>query len=134
MEVLARQALWKAGINYQHSSQHGAASLDSQDFGIHGLKVQDRSKLEPGTCISVGPACYKPQNFGLRAANVLICEKHPEFENFLCWRNLTSVPYCANLLDTGILSQTDRANVDAYNKSCLEKLNGMGCDELWLQA
>jgi Xaa-Pro aminopeptidase len=60
MEVLARKALWKAGIDFAHSSQSGSASLDSQEFGIHGLKTSERTKLEPGVCISVGPAYYKP--------------------------------------------------------------------------
>lgn len=33
MEVLARSALWKAGLHYNHGSAHGAAQMAEKEAG-----------------------------------------------------------------------------------------------------
>ena len=67
-------------------------------------------------CVSNEPGFYKDGEFGIRIENVIMVNDHPKFGDRLYFENLTFCPYSRELLDTSLLSQFDRAYLDAFNQ------------------
>lgn len=55
IDVLARQSLWAAGLDYDHGTGHGVGSYLSVHEGPARINKSDRTPLEPGMILSNEP-------------------------------------------------------------------------------
>lgn len=117
MEALARSALWRAGLHYQHGTGH-CHSSPMPDL----KKAPAQTVLLPGMCQANGPAYYGAEKFGCRVLNTMMVEAHPEHPDYLRWRNLTLVPFCRELIDIRLLTEAERLWIDSFNANCLAEL------------
>ena len=49
--------------------------------------------------------------------------QHPKFENMFAFENLTTFPYCRELIDKNILAKEDIDYINDFNKKCWEKVS-----------
>ena len=87
-----------------HGTGHGVGSLLCVHEGPIGISRRCTVKFEEGMCVSDEPGFYKDGEFGIRIENVVMVQKHPELADFYMFENMTTAPYCRELIDTRLLS------------------------------
>ena len=122
MDILARRTLYAAGLDYAHGTGHGVGTYAFCHEGPIGVNYGETVEFKPGHCVSDEPGYYKDGEFGIRIENVIMCQKHPKFADFLCWENLTVAPYSRNLIDKSILDPDTIAYIDNFHQKCLTLL------------
>jgi len=145
LDVLARQYLWAAGLDYAHGTGHGVGSFLSVHEGPQriakssGGQAGTDQELLPGMILSNEPGYYKAGAFGIRIENLLLVEPREiagaEGE-FLGFETLTHVPIERALVETALLSPDERAWWNAYHARVLEIVGPAlsGADLAWLEA
>lgn len=129
MDVLARRNLWAVGLDFKHGTGHGVGHYLNVHEGPCGISRVNKTILKPGMCVSDEPGFYKDGEFGIRIENVIICQKHETLEGFLCWENMTTAPYCRDLIDLNLLSPDMRAYIDKFHAKVLDKLTPLLQDD-----
>ena len=127
LDTLARNALWQAGLDFDHGTGHGVGSY----LGVHEgpqriSKAGDAVPLQPGMIVSNEPGYYKTGAFGIRIENlvtVVPCEGIPGAERPLyALDTLTMAPIDRALIDCALLSDGEIAWLDAYHARVRETL------------
>jgi Xaa-Pro aminopeptidase len=73
LDVLARQFMWKEGINYLHGTGHGIGSFLCVHEGPHQIRMNHvPTPLQPGMIITDEPGIYKAGSHGIRIENTLL--------------------------------------------------------------
>ncbi|KAJ4457933.1 putative Xaa-Pro aminopeptidase 1 [Paratrimastix pyriformis] len=79
-DTLARQALWRVGLDYGHGTGHGVGHF----LGVHEHppRISPRLQpgdmvLEPGMVVTVEPGCYLEGRFGVRIENLVRVDAAP---------------------------------------------------------
>lgn len=129
LDVLARQFLWQAGVDYAHGTGHGVGSFLSvhegpqriaKSAGAQGGTEQD---LLPGMILSDEPGYYKCGEYGIRIENLVLVKPREiagaEGEYF-GFEVLTLAPIDRTLVDVGQLGREEIAWWDAYHARVLE--------------
>jgi len=144
LDVLARQYLWEAGVDYAHGTGHGVGSF----LGVHegpqrigkpsGGQAGTDQELFAGMILSNEPGYYKPDAFGIRIENLVLTEERaPEGAEgrYLGFETLTFVPLDRKLIDTGLLTKAEIAWVDGYHAKVHALLAPQlsGDDLVWLE-
>ncbi|TFB01921.1 putative Xaa-Pro aminopeptidase P [Trichoderma ghanense] len=132
LDSLARQHLWKTGLDYRHGTGHGVGSFLNVHEGPIGIgtRIQyTEVPLAPGNVISNEPGYYEDGRFGIRIENiVMVKEVKTKYafgdKPFLGFEHVTMVPYCRNLINESMLSETEKAWLNASNAEILEKTKG----------
>lgn len=109
LDVLARQYMWKAGINYGHGTGHGVGHFLNVHEGPHQVRMNHMpALLQPGMTLTNEPGIYKAGRYGVRTENtMLIIESQTtEFGKFYKFEPLTlcpidKTPICTEMLTTG---------------------------------
>lgn len=122
LDILARKHLFAVGEDYKHGTGHGVGSFLCVHEGPQGLSRGYKLQYEIGQCISNEPGFYKEGEFGVRIEDIIMCVKHPKYENFLTFYNMVLIPYCRKLIDESLLTRADKEYLNEYNKLCLEKV------------
>lgn len=120
LDVLARQFLWRDGVDYAHGTGHGIGSYLSVHEGPQRLsRGGSRIALQPGMLISNEPGYYKPGAFGIRLENVVMVEPLPPPEGaemkILGLSTLSLAPFDRRLIDRVQLTPREKAWVDGYH-------------------
>ncbi|PKS11860.1 hypothetical protein jhhlp_001154 [Lomentospora prolificans] len=129
LDTLARQHLWREGLDYRHGTGHGVGSylnVHEGPIGI-GTRVQyTEVALSPGNVVSIEPGYYEEGSFGIRIENVAIVKEVETPKSFgdkpyLGFEHVTMVPFCRNLLDIGLLTGSEKRWLNDYNAEILKK-------------
>ena len=117
---MARLALWRDGLDFDHGTGHGVGSYLSVHEGPQRIsKAPNATALAPGMIVSNEPGYYKPGAYGIRIENlqtVTPAAPIPGGERpMLGFETLTLAPYDRRLIDVAILTGEERAQVDAYH-------------------
>lgn len=95
MDILAREAMWREGLNYLHGTGHGVGSYLSVHEGPHQFRLEwvPAPFLENMT-VTDEPGIYLAGQFGVRIENTLLINhyKETEFGKFLQFESLTLCP------------------------------------------
>lgn len=95
MDILAREAMWREGLNYLHGTGHGVGSYLSVHEGPHQFRLEwvPAPFLENMT-VTDEPGIYLAGQFGVRIENTLLINhyKDTEFGKFLQFESLTLCP------------------------------------------
>jgi Xaa-Pro aminopeptidase len=144
LDVLARQYLWEAGVDYAHGTGHGVGSFLAVHEGPQriakpsGGQAGTGQELFAGMILSNEPGYYKPNAYGIRIENlVLVEERRIEGQEgtYLGFETLTFVPLDRKLIDVGLLTADEIAWVDAYHAEVRALLSPRleGEDLVWVE-
>ncbi|CAG9330698.1 unnamed protein product [Blepharisma stoltei] len=123
LDILARRRLWNKGLDYQHGTGHGVGHYLNVHEGPQGISRARKVELKEGMNVTNEPGYYEKGHFGIRIENVMFVTKHPTIENFLCFENVTIVPYDKNLILLSMLNAEDKAYINAYHKRVYDTLS-----------
>jgi len=95
IDILARQALWREGLNYLHGTGHGVGTYLNVHEGPHQFRMEWKpAPLVAGMTITDEPGVYLEGKFGVRIENTLLVTpyKETQFGQFLQFESLTLCP------------------------------------------
>ncbi|KAF8634266.1 hypothetical protein AX17_004223 [Amanita inopinata Kibby_2008] len=126
LDVLARKALWKEGMNYAHGTGHGFGSFLTVHEGPHGFSSQ--IPLIPGHVVTNEPGYYKPDAWGVRIESALLVvnvkTKHlTPGDVWLGFERLTCVPIQTRMVKDSMLTKEEKVWIKDHNQRCLDKLS-----------
>ncbi len=141
LDVLARQALWRQGLDYAHGTGHGVGSYLSVHEGPQRISKSGSANvsLRPGMILSNEPGSYKAGAYGIRIENLMLvveAEKPVEAElSLLTFEPLTLVPIDQRLIDPSLLEPQERTWLDAYHARVWNEISPLveGAARLWLE-
>lgn len=144
LDVLARQFLWSAGLDYQHGTGHGVGSFLSVHEGPQriaksgGAQGGTEQELLPGMIISNEPGYYKTGEYGIRIENLVLVDEReiPGGEGeWFGFETLTLVPIDRSLVEPGLLDAGEKDWWNAYHSRVLEVLGPQLAGEAaqWLE-
>ena len=120
LDVLARQYLWAAGLDYAHGTGHGVGSYLSVHEGPQRIATfgGGDEPLQAGMLLSNEPGYYKSGEYGIRIENLVlvVARDVPGAErDLLGFETQTFAPIDRALIDTTLLSAEEKAWIDAYH-------------------
>jgi Xaa-Pro aminopeptidase len=149
LDVLARQALWKNGLDFRHGTGHGVGSCLCVHEGPQGISppmfsarsTSLRTPLKVGMVLSNEPGYYEDGNFGIRIENLMVVvESDMEFalnkdQKMLTFETLTMIPIQKSMIDTDILTEEEITWINEYHGNILQNTGHLlSKDQLeWLQ-
>ncbi|KAK3692695.1 peptidase M24, structural domain-containing protein [Podospora appendiculata] len=127
LDSLARQFLWKAGLDYRHGTGHGVGSylnVHEGPIGIGTRKQYIDVALSAGNVLSNEPGYYEDGSYGIRIENIVMVREVKTEHSFgekpyLGFQHVTMVPYCRNLIDTSLLTADEKKWLNDSNKEIL---------------
>jgi Xaa-Pro aminopeptidase len=137
IDALARLALWRAGIDFDHGTGHGVGSYLSVHEGPARISKISGVALEPGMILSNEPGYYKADHFGIRIENLVVVTpvkiKGAE-RDMLGFETITFAPIDLALVAPELLDADETAWLDAYHAEVRKRLSPYldGSDRKWL--
>ncbi len=129
LDILARQPLWKRGIDYKCGTGHGVGCYLNVHEGPQNIRWKyigdmEEAVLVPGMTVTDEPGVYIEGQYGIRTENTLLvrAEEENEYGQFLSFENLTWVPIDMDLVDLSILNKEEIELLNTYHRACVEKL------------
>ncbi|ROW14440.1 hypothetical protein VPNG_03846 [Cytospora leucostoma] len=129
LDCLARQFLWKEGLDYRHGTGHGVGSflnVHEGPIGIGTRKQYSEVYMAAGNVTSIEPGYYEDGLFGIRIENVAIVKEvrtpHRFGDRpFLGFEHVTMTPYCRNLIHVDLLTADEKKWLNDHHKEIYEK-------------
>lgn len=137
LDVLARQYMWKAGINYGHGTGHGVGHFLNVHEGPHQVRMNHMpALLQPGMTLTNEPGIYKAGRYGVRTENtMLIIESQTtEFGKFYKFEPLTLCPIDKTPICTEMLTPGEKQWLNEYHAYVYAQLSPLLNEEekAWL--
>ncbi|MDP6832245.1 MAG: M24 family metallopeptidase C-terminal domain-containing protein, partial [Alphaproteobacteria bacterium] len=127
LDVLARHALWQAGLDFDHGTGHGVGSYLNVHEGPHSIsKRQQTQDLRPGMVVSNEPGYYKAGAYGIRIENLLAVRAAdvPGAERkMLEFETLTLAPIDRNAMAPELLTEPEKSWLNAYHQRVYDALS-----------
>ncbi|MBR6121784.1 MAG: aminopeptidase P family protein [Prevotella sp.] len=126
LDVLARQFMWREGINYLHGTGHGVGSYLSVHEGPHQFRMEWKPQpLLPGMTVTDEPGIYLPGRFGVRIENTMLIVPafESEFGRYLRLEPLTLCPIDRRPIDVAMLSADELQWLNDYHAMVCERLS-----------
>lgn len=140
IDVLARAALWRAGLDYGHGTGHGVGSYLCVHEGPARIAKVGVTPLAPGMILSNEPGYYLEGSFGIRIEN-LITVTEPEIVEggdvpMMGFETLTLAPIDVRLIDKALMTVEEIDWLNAYHARVLAEIGPdmEGEDRVWLEA
>ncbi|MCF2522591.1 aminopeptidase P family protein [Bradyrhizobium sp. G127] len=139
IDVLARQFLWQAGIDFEHGTGHGVGSYLSVHEGPARISKLGTTSLKRSMILSNEPGYYKTDAFGIRIENLeLVIEKiidgaEKPMNGF---ETLTLAPIDRRLINAHRISKQELAWINAYHARVREEIRPLldEATKVWLDA
>lgn len=125
IDVLAREAMWRDGMNYLHGTGHGVGSYLNVHEGPHQIRMEWMSTpFVEGMTVTDEPGLYLAGRFGVRIENTLVVEKYKEteFGEFLKFDSLTLCPIDTTPIDKSMLLQEEIDWLNDYHARVYREL------------
>ena len=138
LDVLARMAMWKAGINYLHGTGHGIGHFLSVHEGPHQIRMNHMpTPLQPGMIVTNEPGIYKAGRHGIRIENTLLivpCQE-TEFGSFYKFEPLTLCPIDKEGIIVELLNEEERTWLNEYHQMVYDRLSPLleYSEQTWLK-
>jgi Xaa-Pro aminopeptidase len=140
LDPFARQPLWSAGLDFDHGTGHGVGSYLSVHEGPQSISKRGMAEFKPGMIISNEPGYYKEGAYGIRIENLVLVlpAKKPDGGDrpMMQFETLTLAPIDRRLIVTSLLSEDERAWLDAYHQRVVDEIGPTldVNDREWLEA
>jgi Xaa-Pro aminopeptidase len=125
LDILARQAMWREGLNYLHGTGHGVGSYLSVHEGPHQLRMEWKpAPFVAGMTVTDEPGIYLAGRFGVRIENTLLIlpYKETEFGRFLQFEPLTLCPIDKAPIMLDMLTDEELRWLNDYHQTVYERL------------
>lgn len=116
IDGLARNPLLKAGYNYAHGTGHGVG-INVHEPGIN-FSVRSMATIKIGQLVSIEPGIYLPGFGGVRLENIVLVEKHPEFNGMVRFKNMVFVGFDWSLIEESMLNEDEKDYLIKYEEEC----------------
>lgn len=126
LDVLARQALWREGLNYLHGTGHGVGSYLNVHEGPHQIRMEYvAAPLVAGMTVTDEPGLYLPGKFGVRTENTLLIKPYmtTDFGEFLQFESLTLCPIDTAPIVREELLPEEMEWLDSYHRRVFDTLS-----------
>jgi Xaa-Pro aminopeptidase len=140
IDVVARMALWEAGLDYDHGTGHGVGVYLSVHEGPQRISRTSDVALQPGMILSNEPGYYREGAWGIRIENLIVVKEADPLPGqdkrpWLDFETLTWVPLDRRLIVVGMLTQAERNWIDGYHAGVLARIGPRveGEAAAWLQ-
>lgn len=125
LDVLARIAMWKAGINYLHGTGHGIGHFLCVHEGPHQIRMNHMpTLLEPGMIVTDEPGIYKGGRHGIRIENTLLIvpAQETEFGKFYRFEPLTLCPIDKEAIAIDLMTDEELTWLNEYHQLVYQRL------------
>ena len=126
IDILAREALWREGLNYLHGTGHGVGSYLNVHEGPHQIRMEWKpAPLVAGMTVTDEPGIYLADKFGVRIENTLLITpyKQTEFGQFLQFESLTLCPIDTSPIIPEMLLPEEIDWLNAYHRRVFDTLS-----------
>ena len=139
LDILARQALWREGLNFMHGTGHGVGTYLNVHEGPHQIRMEWKpAPLVAGMTITDEPGNYLEGKFGVRIENTLLITpyKETQFGQFLQFESLTLCPIDTTPIIRELLLDEEIAWLNQYHQRVFDTLSPhLNAEETaWLKA
>ena len=110
IDILAREAMWREGLNYMHGTGHGVGSYLSVHEGPHQIRMEYKPEpLRAGMTVTNEPGLYLAGKFGVRIENTMLITEYmnTEYGRFLKLEPLTLCPIDKAPIDVDMLADEE---------------------------
>lgn len=135
LDILARQPLWNAGLDYAHGTGHGVGTY----LGVHEGPQSVAKKapwvpLQPGMILSNEPGFYVEGEYGIRIENLVVVRESTTVGMFE-FETLTLAPIDRRLIDTSLLTPAELGWLNDYHDTVWQTLSPLlsESDAMWLR-
>jgi Xaa-Pro aminopeptidase len=124
LDILARAALWEAGLDYAHGTGHGVGSY----LGVHEgpqriARAWNDTPLMAGMIVSNEPGYYKTGAYGIRIENLQVVSAAEDIEGgeipMLGFETLTLAPIDHRLIEPSMLDEAETQWLNDYHSRVL---------------
>lgn len=126
LDILARQALWNAGLDFDHGTGHGVGIYLSVHEGPARISKANYVPLEPGMLLSNEPGYYKADAWGIRIENLIVVTEPEDIPGgerpMMGFETITVCPIDRRLIAPSLLTPDERAWIDGYHAMVRDKL------------
>ena len=143
LDMVARQPLWEAGLDYNHGTGHGIGFV----LNVHETPARinwkgrpgygENDPFKPGMIVSNEPGFYKEGSHGIRLENLILCQEAAvtEYGRFLKFETLTVVPFDLDAVDVTLLDSKEKQLLNDYHSRVYRELSVYMTDEelVWLK-
>ena len=138
MDILARQYLWREGLNYLHGTGHGVGQYLNVHEGPHQFRMEwVPAPFRVGMTVTDEPGLYLAERFGVRIENVLLVTPYQEteFGRFLQFEPLTLCPIDTTPIISEMMLDEEVAWLNHYHETVYESLAPYldEAERLWLR-
>ncbi len=146
LDVLARQFMWREGLNYLHGTGHGVGSYLSVHEGPHQFRMEWKPQpLIAGMTITNEPGIYLTGRFGVRIENTMLivpADDRPFFPideqerpRYLQLEPLTLCPIDKRPIDRAMLTADEKEWLNDYHQLVYDRLSPLLTSEerVWLR-
>jgi len=127
LDAIARAPMWAAGFDYDHGTGHGVGSY----LGVHEgpqriAKAFNSQPLLTGMILSNEPGYYREGSWGIRIETLQVVTAPEAIAGgerpMHGFEQLTLAPIDRRLIEVSMLTEAERAYVDAYHAETLAKV------------
>ncbi len=128
LDTLAREAMWKYGINYLHGTGHGVGQFMSvhEAIDLHQFRMQWRpTPLLPGMTITDEPGIYIEGSHGVRHENTMLVVEATDgitFGPYYTFEHLTLCPILTSPIIVEWLTDEERTWFNNYQETVYQRL------------
>lgn len=134
LDVLARNELWRYGVDYGHGTGHGVGYFLNVHEGPQTISRTAPSSpcriMMEGMITSNEPGLYRENEWGIRLENLVVAVKadmdsrNQSFGEFLKFETLTLCPFDIRLILPDLLNDTEKTWLNDYHKKVHDELIG----------
>jgi Xaa-Pro aminopeptidase len=128
LDMLARQPLWRRGLDYGHGTGHGVGYFLNVHEGPQSISVRGHARphqgMKAGMLTSNEPGLYRDGHWGIRIENLVLAVpvERTEFGTFLAFETVTLCPIDTRCIVQERLSADEIAWLNTYHaqvRDCL---------------
>jgi Xaa-Pro aminopeptidase len=120
LDILARQPLWDAGLDYDHGTGHGVGAYLCVHEGPQRISKKGSAvALVEGMILSNEPGYYASGHYGIRIENLVVVVKVGDMmggKKMLGFETLTLAPIDIRLVEVAMLTMDERNWLNDYHR------------------
>lgn len=128
LDVLARNQLWRYGLDYGHGTGHGVGYFLNVHEGPQSISrnapASPERTMQFGMVTSNEPGLYREGKWGIRLENLVVTvpAERTEFGQFAKFETLTLCPFDTRLILTELLTQEEKDWLNDYHQQVYDAL------------
>lgn len=124
LDCLARQQVWKYGLDYRCGTGHGVGFFGGVHEGPQNFSQHSSGVLKEGMTITNEPGLYLEGKYGIRTENLLevVFWKETEYGRFLKMEPLTLFPIDRKAIDVDMMTREELDYLNDYHQKVYKAL------------